>query len=87
MSIRIKELGGQKNTDKRHISLNDRSELIGQKWESLYQHEWTAAYEELCSKDKEGKCHKGPERHLMEVIEVHSDSSMHIILSYFISQV
>ncbi|VDH99427.1 Hypothetical predicted protein [Mytilus galloprovincialis] len=66
---RIKELGGQQNTDKRHISLNDRSELIGQKWESLYQHEWTAAYEELCSKDKEGKCHKGPERHLMEVIE------------------
>lgn len=66
---RIKELGGQQNPDRRHISLNDRSELIGQKWESLYQHEWTAAYEELCCRDKEGKCHKGPERHLMEIIE------------------
>ncbi|XP_052076337.1 uncharacterized protein LOC127714316 [Mytilus californianus] len=66
---RIKELGGQQNPDKRHISLNDRSDLIGQKWDYLYQHEWTAAYEELCSKDKKGKCHKGPERHLMEIIE------------------
>lgn len=67
--IRLKELGGKISTEKIQLSPAEKAAKIGEQWNSLYQHEWTAAYEELCMHDTGEKSHRGPEKRLMEITE------------------
>lgn len=69
LMARVKQLDGNQQLDEDLLSSDAKSTRTGERWESLYSHEWTHAYEELCMHDKEEKIHRGPEKRLMAIID------------------
>ena len=61
---------GIETPESKLLSPDARRSQLDEKWSSLYRHEWTLAYNELCMNDKEHKSHTGPEKRLIGILEV-----------------